>query len=548
MADAPLFDPYAPPPSFWQEHGAWLAPVGVFLSTVLLTVLAFPPYSAPEFAYAFASPALLWAYSRPRFKVYAWTLFAAQAVAWLILLVWLRHVTWVGLLLLGPFVGAWVGTWYLAAWWVMPRLPERPALVRMIAQLGLAGAWVLVEWTRTWFLTGFSWLPLAASQWQRTSILQISAYTGAYGVSFILIAMNVGFAAYGHRLLREKERSLLQRRSPEFMLALFLLLVCLTTQVTEMAHRPAYTESLARIAFVQPDIPQSAKWDPADAPGIQDTLQRLTLEAAADLPDLILWPESSTPGPVMGDPLMQAYVESLAAKAKVPLLIGSYAVIQTGTGSKAFDTAFVVAPHLGLQTAYYAKRHLVPFGEYVPWRPVLGWISKFVPIPGDFVPGTDASPLLIRLPRSSAAFGPLICYEDVFPQLARSSVRSGADVLAVLTNDAWYGEEGAAYQHAAVSVLRAVETHRPVLRCGNAGWTGWIDEFGGIRTTLTNGEGSVYLRGVTTVNVTRDRRWVGVQTFYVQHGDWFVLVSALLVVFSYALLKSGERPASSLRP
>ena len=95
----------------------------------------------------------------------------------------------------------------------------------MTVQLGLAGFWVLIEWSRTWLLSGFPWLPLAASQWQRTSILQISAYTGAYGVSFVLIMMNVGFAAYAHRLFREDSRSLLRRRSPEFMLALFLLLV-----------------------------------------------------------------------------------------------------------------------------------------------------------------------------------------------------------------------------------------------------------------------------------------------------------------------------------
>ena len=312
MADAPLFDPYAPQPSFWQDHGAWLAPLSVFVSTVLLTVMAFPPYTAPEFAYAFASPALLWAYTRPPLKLFAWTLFAAQAVAWIILLAWLRHVTWAGLFLLGPFVGAWVGCWYLAAWWAMPRLPERPAFVRMIVQLGLAGAWVLVEWTRTWFLTGFSWLPLAASQWQRTSTLQIAAYTGAYGISFVLIVMNVGFAAYANRLLREKDRSLLRRRSPEFMLALFLLLVCLTTQVTEMAHRPAYTESLARVAFVQPDIPQSVKWDPADAPKIEAILRDQTLEAAANLPDLVLWPESAVPGPVRGDPATETWVDALA--------------------------------------------------------------------------------------------------------------------------------------------------------------------------------------------------------------------------------------------
>jgi len=557
MAQAPLFDPYDPyasQPSFWQQNGAWLAPVSVFLSTVVLTVMAFPPHSAPEFAYAFASPAVLWAYARPSLKLFAWTLFAAQGLAWIILLVWLRHVTWVGLFLLGPLVGAWVGSWYLAAWWAMPRLADRPALVRMTVQLGLAGFWVLIEWSRTWLLSGFPWLPLAASQWQRTSILQISAYTGAYGVSFVLIMMNVGFAAYAHRLFREDSRSLLRRRSPEFMLALFLLLVCLTIQVRETFGRRAYQESLARIAFVQTDIPQTVKWDPADAPGIQATLQRLTQAAAASRPDLILWPESATPGAVRGDPAMQASVDLLSAQAHVPLLIGSMAVVGTNAaGSKAFDAAFVVTPDLGVQTDYYAKRHLVPYGEYVPLRPILGWITKFVPLEYDITPGTDAAPLVIRLPNGSAAFGPLICYEDVFPQLARASVRSGADVLAVLTNDAWYGEEGAAYQHAAHSVLRAVETRRPVLRCGNAGWSGWIDEFGGIRATMADANGSVYFRGTASVNITRDRRWSGVQSFYVQHGDWFVFASAVLAVFSYALLTIGAAPArsgraSSLRP
>ena len=337
------------------------------------------------------------------------------------------------------------------------------------------------------------------------------------------------------------------------MLALFLLLVCLTIQVRETVNRRAYQEPLARIAFVQPAIPQTVKWDPADAPGILTTLQQLTQAAAVSQPDLILWPESATPGPVRGDPAMQGWVKSLAANVKVPLLIGSNAVLETTTaGTKAYDAAFVVTPEFGVQTAYYAKRHLVPFGEYVPLRPVLGWISKFVPLDFDFTPGSDPAPLLIRLPDTTAAFGPLICYEDVFPQLARASVRSGADILAVLTNDAWYGEEGAAYQHAAHSVLRAIETRRPVLRCGNDGWSGWIDEFGGIRDILADENGSVYLRGTTTVNVIRDRRWEGVQSFYVQYGDWFVGVSALLAAFAYALLATGARPvpakASYLRP
>jgi apolipoprotein N-acyltransferase len=549
MAEAPFSDPWEMPPSFWQRNGTWLAPVSVFVLTAALTLTSFPPYGAAEFGYAFAAPAILWAYARPRFKVYAWTLFAAQAVAWTVLLCWLRHVTWAGWLLLGPFVGAWVGIWYLAVWWTMPRIVGRAVPVRLAAQLGLAGMWVVVEWSRSWLLGGFPWLPLAASQWQRAAVLQIAAYTGAYGVSFVLIMMNVGFAAYAHRLLREEAASLLRKRSQEFLLALFLLLACLCVMVQETVNRRSFLQPLARVAFVQPDIPEEIKWDPAKADGIVGILRDLTLAAGASQPDLILWPEAALPWPANSDPGMRSFIDSLAARAHAPLVFGALAVANPGAaGEKAYNAAFVVAPDSGLHPVYYAKRHLVPFGEYVPFRPLFGWMSKFVPLPGDFSAGSDPAPLLVGLPSGAAAFGPLICYEDLFPRLARESVLAGSDVLAVLTNDAWYGEEGAAYQHAAHSVLRAVETRRPVLRCGNDGWSGWIDEYGGVRAVLADDGGSVYFRGTSTANVTRDSRWVGIQSFYVEHGDWFVLVCALLAAFGGALLRlSGPPPAAFRR-
>jgi apolipoprotein N-acyltransferase len=106
----------------------------------------------------------------------------------------------------------------------------------------------------------------------------------------------------------------------------------------------------------------------------------------------------------------------------------------------------------------------------------------------------------------------------------------------VLTNDAWYGEGAAAYQHAAHSVLLAAETRRPVLRCGNAGWSGWIDEFGNVRKVMADDQGSVYFRGTSTASVTRDQRWVGRESFYVEHGDWFVLVCACMACVGAALL------------
>ena len=171
-----------PPVSFFEKYETRIAPAVVAVMTVLLTVLSFPPLRLPEFAYTLAVPAALWAYRRPDFRLFAVVVLGANAVAWTILLGWLHHVTWAGLLLLGPFIGAWVGAWFLALWWVMPRLVGRVAPVRVFAVFGLAGLWVVNEALRAWVLGGFPWLPLAASQWERGSILQVAAFTGAGGV------------------------------------------------------------------------------------------------------------------------------------------------------------------------------------------------------------------------------------------------------------------------------------------------------------------------------------------------------------------------------
>jgi len=551
--NAVLPDPYAaPPPPWWRQHADWVWAVCVGVLTAVLTVISFPPYNAPQMAYAFAVPAIFWAYRRPAFRWYVATMFTAQAVAWTTILWWLHPVTWGGLFLLGPLVGAWVGVWYLAVWWIMPRMSGRPAAMRLLGLVALAGAWVVVEWTRTWLLGGFPWLPLAASQWQILSVLQVAAYTGAGGVSFVIIAVNIGFAAMAHSLFHDRQTGWRLRR-PEFLFALFMLMVCVSLQVQETFNRARFSMPLAHVAFVQPDIPQEVKWDPAKGASIFETLEKGTLAAAANEPDIILWPEASTPWAVRGDDQMRELVESLVARAKAPLVLGSIAIENRGKPDEAwYNGMLVVAPDLGLQTASYAKRHLVPFGEYVPLRFLFGWLKKFVPIgDDDFRRGLSAAPLFVPVHKDLLAVGPLICFEDIFPSLARADARDGADILFVATNDAWYGEGGAAYQHAAHSVLRAVETRRPVLRCGNNGWSGWIDEFGAVRGVLTQDEdgmihtkpgiagSSIYFRGQAMLNVSRDARWIGRQSFYVEHGDWFVAVCSVLAVFGWLVLKVG---------
>ena len=544
MVSTSRADPYDRPPNWWQRRGREVVAAVVFVATVVLTVLAFPPFRFPEAAYAMLLPGVLWAYTRPGFRLYASTMLAAQAVAWTILLSWLHHVTWFGWLLLGPFIGVWVGVWYLAVWWMMPRIVGRPIPPRLLAVLGLAGAWVVVEWSRSWLLGGFPWLPLSASQWERTSILQIAAYTGAGGVSFVLVMMNLGFAAYAHRLFRERAAGI-NKRSQEFFLALFLLMVCVCVHFQESFNRRGHVVPFMRVALVQPKIPQEVKWDPARAPGIMEVLTSITLEAAAAQPDVMIWPEAVTPLAVRGDESAKAFVEALVRRAGRPLLLGSIAVEARGSAEESwFNGAFLATPAEGVAASYYAKRKLVPFGEYVPFRPLLGWLEKVVPVGGDFLPGDSATPILAPVRGEPVAFGPLICYEDTYPELARLSVLSGAGVLVVLTNNGWFGEGGAAEQHAAHSVLRAVETRRPVLRCGNAGWSGWIDEFGVVRTVLSDPERGIFFRGSRTIELSRDARWIDRTSFYVEHGNWFVALAALLALAGWWIIRSGGPQAN----
>ena len=513
----------------------------------------------------------MWAYRWPGFKVFASVTIGAQIVSWYGLLWWLHHATWPGYILLAPVIGAWVGLWFLLAWWVVPRLRGLNTITRLFGVLALAGAWVLIEWTRTWVLTGFPWLPLAASQWERSSILQIAAFTGAGGISFVLMLMNIGFAAYGHRLFFETNLRGIKKRSQEFFLAVFGLLVCLSIHVQESVNRYYYTEPVGRFGFVQPDVPQEVKWDPSQSVSTVETLQKATQAAAKRRPDLILWPEAVTPWAVRGDETVEAFVEDTARQAKVPILMGSIAIeppLPGETEEGWYNGVFLVDPVKGVNDSYYAKRHLVPFGEYVPMRSILGWLEKIVPIGGDFQTRQGAQTMLINMGGQFLVTGPLICYEDTFPALARSSVRSGSDILVVLTNNGWFGEGGAAEQHAAHSVLRAVETRRPVLRIGNAGWSGWIDEFGVVRAVLqkvtrvdsrgvarsevstdpTEENGTIYFRGSATVDVSRDRRWVGRNSFFVEYGNWFELVCAGLLVFGVILVKVSKPKEEAAAP
>jgi apolipoprotein N-acyltransferase len=272
-----------------------------------------------------------------------------------------------------------------------------------------------------------------------------------------------------------------------------------------------------------------------------------------------MWPEAAPPYFVEGAQTgsFRKVLNQFSTNLGRPILLGAVGESLPRFGQTVspglLDGVFLVRPGAGIADEVYAKRHLVPFGEYNPLRTWLPFLGKVVPLDEDTVPGTQAVTIPLNLSSGhTVQIGPLVCYEDVFPNLARDEAKAGADFLAVVTNDAWYGTGGGALQHAAHSVLRAIETRRPVVRCGNDGWSGFIDQDGDafelekvghqIKTDwVLTAQGTTYFRGSGPLYVYTNHQFDGKQTFYVRYGDWFVGLSALLALAGVLAIRKWQR-------
>jgi apolipoprotein N-acyltransferase len=273
------------------------------------------------------------------------------------------------------------------------------------------------------------------------------------------------------------------------------------------------------VTLVQPSIPQTLIWNGSKEQERFRELLRLSEQALTNATDLLVWPEAAIPKLLRYDPEIREGVTQLARTHQVWMIVGSDDVEpDPDSGPRAtryFNCAFLISP-AGEIVERYGKRHLVIFGEYIPfvrWLPFLKW---FTPIDGGFTAGTEAT--RFELTDLKVSLAPLICYEDVFPQLARAGAVGDTDLLVNLTNDGWFGEGAAQWQQAAGAAFRAVENGLPLVRCANTGLSCWMDAGGGIREIVTDDAGGVYGAGFRTVTIPLvDQR---APTFYQQHGDW----------------------------
>jgi apolipoprotein N-acyltransferase len=461
---------------------------------------AHAPRDNAEAAYLFLLPVLIWFHFRPGLRKCIICLLLAGWAYQIALVGWMRHVSFGGMTVATFLLSLYHLVWFLVARAWYPRFSSGTFGVRFLVIVGLSALWVSIEWARTLFTLGFPWCPLSVTQWERPVLLQTALFGGGWTVSFFLVFFNLCIGSYLHHLLvrRRKAEGFFNRSiCPELYLGILLLMLMVYPFFASSDSPSVQSEKTLRVGVCQPYLLD--KWKEGRAVQHKKILTQQTEFLSLLEPDIILWPEASTPYPINLDPL---WVEELAAKSGIPILAGS--VVREEDIS--YNAMVYVDPAKGMNREWYAKQVLVPFGEYVPVPfHLIPGLDKMVGPVGNFSPGDR--PILFDLPiknngsPTTVRAGALICYEDIFPAVSRTAVDYGAELLLVSTNDAWFAEEGCAEQHAAHSVLRAVENGLPIVRCGNAGWSGWVDNRGIIGEVLEDESGSVYFRGASVMEV-----------------------------------------------
>ena len=391
------------------------------------------------------------------------------------------------------------------------------------AVLSAPALWISLELLRTYALSGFPWAALGYSQYLSLTVIQIADITGVYGVSFLIVIVNVAIAR-GTILLRDRK---FQPSSWRPVVAVFLLVALdLGYGARRLAEDKASDPPTIRVGVVQANIPQDVKWDARFRQETINRYERLTHDLASQSVGLVVWPEAAVPFLFEEDRPFTKQVVDLVRADRVPLLFGSPAVTTIENRMRMFNSAYLLSAD-GQVMGRYDKMHLVPFGEYVPLSTLLFFVDKMVEGIGDFLPGRDYT--LFELPE--AKFGAVICFEVIFPDLVRRFVKEGAQWMATITNDAWFGDSSAPYQHFSMVVFRAVENRVPFARAANTGVSGFIDRTGRIWKTS----------GIFVEAALADTLRLRTQTtFYTRYGDVFaygcVIITLLMI---YAAIRTG---------
>ena len=383
--------------------------------------------------------------------------------------------------------------------------------------------WVALELARAHLFTGYPWLLLGYALTDYPSIARLASWAGVYGLSFLLISCNVALGWLWIERSREHRFPRSSATHLGVLLAGFLLLRFTATEEIYPQDQQAF--------LVQTNIPQEAAftpWNPEAQRPLFDRLEILTTDAVGrpEPPALVIWPEMPASFYFHDDGFTRPFMEGIARRTNSYFLTGIVAFVPGSDRTEPLNSNVLLAPS-GELLAQYDKIHLVPFGEYIPWERFLGFAESLTAEGGDFVAGSRF--VVTELP--GGRMSSIICYEAIFSELSRRFVQDGAEVLVNISNDGWFGDSAARYQHLLMARMRAIENGRYLLRATNTGMTVVVRPDGQIGYQLPPDRPGVLAA-----------RWgfIQRQTFYNRYGDWLAYWACLVSLV--ALLAARGRP------
>ena len=360
--------------------------------------------------------------------------------------------------------------------------------------------WIATEWVRAWLGGNFPWILLGYSQARTLPVLQLASLGGVPVLSGLVALISTAAAMLALSRAR-------QHRIGAGLCALVIAGASVWGAARIAAGELTSRGQLLRVGLLQGNVPQDQKWDPTYREVITRRYVELSREALGQGAQLVIWPEASTPFYFDVDGAMAEPIRRLARETGTPFVIGTdeFEAGIDGGPDRFFNAAALVGSD-GRTQASYRKIRLVPFGEYVPFKRLLFFVGPLIEAVSDFSPGDELTLFDARGTRFSVA----ICYEIIYPDLARAAVLQGSQLLATITNDAWFGRSSAAHQHFEQATVRAVEQGRYLVRAANTGITGVVDPYGRVRVSTPLFETRV---------VTADVRLLSGRTIYAVVGD-----------------------------
>lgn len=505
----------------------------IFLSLFsgLLLMLPFPNFNLSFFAW-FGFVPLFFALKNKRKLQSFFLAYLAGAIFWSGIIYWLVHVTLPGTILLILYLALFFGIFGLVI--SVFGLPSS-----VFSLIFIPSVWVLLEYLRSHLFTGLPWVLLGYSQYSNLPVIQIADITGAWGISFLVMMVNVliyYFISYPYSIATEKRK---------YLFTFLCIAIAFIYGYYRMLGIGVGSQELGAVktSVIQGNISQELKWDPRNKDVIINKYINLTAQAAKDRPDLIIWPEASLPCILgqEGDPCYYEYekINKFIKKINIPLLLGTVNVNGDFLSSNYYNSALLISGEGKLLKEYH-KIHLVPFGEYIPLKKFLPFLQTVVPI-GDITAGGEYTIFKLETSNSKpqANFAVLICFEDLFPELSRQFVKKGAHFLVNITNDAWYKRSPAAQQHLQASVFRTVENRVYLARAANTGVSGFISPTGKIISLVQDESlNEIFVDGFATGDIFMPQ-WP--QSFYTRYGDIFVGICFIFVVY-YAIFTFKKKP------